>query len=553
MPALTVYKLREHFEGSRVDDFDRYLAEGRNPDALQVVEIPGAEAKLYVWSSYPRTPRWESFLRTGWDDVHIPARSPVGALVILRTRIGRKLHYFAIPFGNTGRYILHQAAVQRAYGLRTALNIMYPRRLGHSEQDATRVIGLDTKQRGSDVMRARLQSSAETTFETFGIDQLRDVVDAATGRPAEIDLWGSRIHGADGLTFSLETDVHGLGDICRRVEAAHSRDDYRARFPWIDHVQPVNDPEVRARLENEVVSRLRDGDIEDLDLAPPQIVNWEAVDGFRFHTDGHRGTTHRQLRLADYRRALGRVGRLDDLSYAQLHQGFIKALDGDGTTIHEWSVWRTIVGTVDVDDSTYVIEDGEFFTVAPDYLAELDDFTDNVGSGATSLPKCGVGVHEKDYNIAAAEELGVLLMDRETVTIPSRTTAIELCDLLTKDRELIHVKREFGSRDLSHLFSQGTTSAELIHDDHDFRSHVQKKVAELAGDAAYSFFDETGISPSAFRVTYAVIGDWRGKSPSERLSFFSKVNLRRAVRDLSRLGYNVAFQQVTQEQVVQPK
>lgn len=546
MPALTIYKLRHPFEGSRVGDFDRYLAEGREPDAYETLEIPRGEVKLYIWSSFPRPPRWEGFIQTGWADAHVPARAPVGALVIVRVVIDRKSQYFAIPFGMTGRFIVEQAAIERGYGLRTALNVMYPRTLGHSEREATRVLALDAKRRGKDVMRSRQQSSAEATFETFGVDQLRDVVDAATGRPADMETWGHRVTGADGLTFSVEAQVPDLGDICRRVEASHRQDDYRARFPWIDHVQPVNDPDLLSKLQDEVVERLRDGKLDELDLAPPEIINWAAVDVFRFHTDGRQGVTHRQLRLADYRSALKRTGQLDDVSFPVLRHGFIKALDGDGGTVHQWTVWKAIVGVVDLDGVTYVLEDGEFFTVAKDFLDELNEFIDRLGPSPTRLPNCGVGVHEEDYNLRAGAQPDVLIMDRQTVTVPTRTTAIEVCDLLTIERELIHVKREFGSRDLSHLFSQGTTSAELVHDDHDFRRHVQKKVIELSGDNAFAFFDESGISPSSFRVTYAVIGDWQGKTPAERLSFFSKVNLRRAVRDLSRRGFQVGFQPVIQ-------
>lgn len=546
MPTLTIYKLRNPFEGLPVQDFDRYLAQGREPDAYETIDIPGGEAKLYIWTSRARSPRWEGFLRTGWD-VDLPTREPVGGLVIVKVRINRRDHYFGIPFGSTGRFILDQAAIERSFGLRTALNLMYPRSLGSSEEDATRVLGLDAKRRGRDVMRSRVQSSSETTFETFGVDQLRDVVDAATGRPVDTSTWGHRITGSDGLTCTVEEAVHGLGDVCRRIEEAHQQDDYRARFAWIDDVQPVNDPELFNKLQVEIIELIRAGAMDDLELAPPEIVDWTQVNVFRYHTDGHQNVKHRQLRLSDYRRALKRTGQLEDLNLPLLRNGFIKALDTNGDLVHQWSAWNALVGTVKIGSATYILENGEFFTVAPDFLAELDASIDHLEAGNTPLPSCGVNVLEGPYNSAAAAELGILLMDKETVSIPSKTTEIEVSDLLTPTRELIHVKREFGARDLSHLFSQGTTSAELIHDDQDFRSHVQKKVIELAGDTTYAFFDDAGISPPSFRVTYAVIGNWKGQTSSERLSFFSKVNLRRAATDLKRRGFVVGFQRVNQD------
>jgi uncharacterized protein (TIGR04141 family) len=395
-------------------------------------------------------------------------------------------------------------------------------------------------------MRSRIQSSAETTFENFGVDQLRDVVDAATGRPHDTNAWGHRVTGADGLNFSLEGDVHQIAEVCRRVEAAHSQDDYRARFSWIDDVQPVNDPDLVRKLTATVIEQIRSDSLDELELAPPEIVNWEQVAVFRFHTDGHQNTKHRQLRLGDYRRSLDRTDQLEDLNLPRLRHGVIKALDGNGDAIHQWPVWNAVVGTIQHGGSTYILENGEFFTVAPDFLAGLDEFIDRLPVGATALPACALGLHEKDYNRTAAETTASLLLDRDTIIVPGKTTAIEISDLLTTGRELVHVKREFGSRDLSHLFSQGTTSAELIHDDEAFRGQVQKKVTELSGDNSFAFFDEKGIVPSSFTVTFAVIGDWKSQTVAERLSFFSKVNLRRAVTDLRRRGYQVAFQPVDQ-------
>lgn len=547
MPAFNIFKLRNPFEGHDVADFDDYLANGRSPNPHQSIEIPGGEAKLYIWSSFPRPPKWASFIRDGFgDEVDIPNRAATGALVIVRIELDSRHHYFGLPFGPTGRFILNQSAIERAYGLRSALNIIYPRSLGDTEQDAARLVSLDSKRRQRDLMRARVQTARASTFETFDIDQLRDLVDAATGRPADTTGWGHRMTGADGLSFSIDIPFSELAQLCKRVELAHRQNDYRARFTWLDDVQPVTDPVLVSRLEHDLVDRIRNGQIDEIDLAPPQIVNWEDADLFRFHTDGHRRVHHRQLRLRDYVSSLRNSKVIDDLTFPYLTKGTVRVVDGDGGLVHQWHISNCLVGTLDVDGTTYVIDEGQFFTIAKDFIDEIDTFLDALDSGATVLPECAVGVHEREYNQSASTSIGCLLLDRKNLVIPTRTTSIELCDLLTSDKELIHVKRELGSRDLSHLFSQGTTSAELIHDNEEFRVLVQEKVHELAGDDAYAFFDKTGIRTSEFRVVFGVIADWRNRKPSEALPFFSKLNLRRTVRDLTRRGFRVGFQRVKQ-------
>jgi uncharacterized protein (TIGR04141 family) len=117
---------------------------------------------------------------------------------------------------------------------------------------------------------------------------------------------------------------------------------------------------------------------------------------------------------------------------------------------------------------------------------------------------------------------------------------------MTAQGELIHVKRKLGSSDLSHLFSQGYISAETIHAGPELRAAVRAKVEEQAQvqqrDAAkFCRFVKEPFSPSDLTVVYAILADWKGKPPRDRLPFFSKVNLRHYAQQLSRMGFNIAF------------
>lgn len=137
-----------------------------------------------------------------------------------------------------------------------------------------------------------------------------------------------------------------------------------------------------------------------------------------------------------------------------------------------------------------------------------------------------------------------------TVRLTSRTTPIEICDLLTSSGSLIHVKRKLNSSSLSHLFSQGLVSADLMLMSEEFRKKVHQRIRSLEHQrAAVNSFSRLfsvgkGISPSAFTVVYAIIARWKQKSLSEALPFFSKVNLRRCAQDLRRMGYAVAYSQI---------
>ena len=63
-------------------------------------------------------------------------------------------------------------------------------------------------------------------------------------------------------------------------------------------------------------------------------------------------------------------------------------------------------------------------------------------------------------------------MDKQNVRSGGRT-AIEFCDMFGSCKTKIHVKKGATSSELSHLFQQGTVSAELLADDQLFRDGVR--------------------------------------------------------------------------------
>jgi len=251
---LTCLRLHRSVGGKPIQDFDDYIAlETREIQAYGPVLRPDFAAKLFVLVSESRVPIWAELFREPFKlTSHLGAASVAAVLVI---RLSETVGYFAFTFGPGGRYLLKDDAWERAYGLRVALNLIYPR----IEQDnsAARIVAIDAKRRAGETMRSRRQANRAATFETFEVDPSRDVLSAATGRPADPDRWGSRISGSDALHFSLTFAFDDLGSACVALQKAHDRTDYRERFAWLDHYQPISDPQELSRLEFEIIQQLR--------------------------------------------------------------------------------------------------------------------------------------------------------------------------------------------------------------------------------------------------------------------------------------------------------
>jgi uncharacterized protein (TIGR04141 family) len=515
------------------------------------VQRPGFAAKAYVPDAVPHPVAWAAFLESGFSGLQVRNATSPSALVIVqahRTRRGdRREAMFGFAFGVAGRHLIRADAYERGWGLRAALNVPYPR----SAAESSRLRAVQSKQRGARVLRSQIQVSHLADFEAFGVNRLRDVLSKASGTPADPATWGGRVGGGDSIDLDVDISFDDLGELCWKLEDAHARDDYRDRFDWIDNIQPVTDPRLVERLEEAVVSLLRSRAVEGLDLAPPEIVDWDRVSSFHYPYDRAQGSarsavTHPDLRLADYLGVLSRTGRLHDVAVAKLRTSPIQAVDAGGSEQYRWSAWKCLVGEVVLDGEPFILDEGEFFQVRTDYLQQLNDFIARIPSSALALPSwLPTDRTEAHYNERAAACADLLLLDSKTVRITGRTTAIEICDLLSATRQLVHVKRHLGSSDLSHLFAQGLVSAELLQTSSEFRQEAHEKVtAESGGRPGFNFLDTTTFAPTNFEVVYAIIAAWNGRSCCEALPFFSKVNLREVVTDLRSRGFNLGLNQI---------
>jgi uncharacterized protein (TIGR04141 family) len=545
MGSFTCYRLRDTLGGAAPADLDDFIEEEERPRIYGPQNMGDFIAKLYVSQNAPHNPPWEGFIRSGFEAIDdMPLVTSTGAAVVLALQ-PENLH-FAFTFGTLGRFLLKQDAWERGYGLRTALNLIYPR---DDSGSSGKLVAVDAKRRSGNVMRSRRQASKATSFEAFDVDKVRDLVGGATGTPCD-RKWGRRITGGDALHFDLDTQFGELGKLCRSLQEAHDRDDYTDKFGWIDRIHPIHDPILLQQVEQHLAGRLAEGDITDLDLATPEIVDWSAITGFRYHFEARKGFWHPVLRIQDYLSGLAHAGGWpeapDELDAAFLRRRHVLAVDGDNRPVYKWPVWRCLSGGFEFNCATYIIDEGDIFSISQDYLSELNESIAAVPLRTDiPWPSTTPSMSEDEFNKKATDSISAaLLMDKKLVSAASQTTPIELCDILTAAGDLIHVKRHFGSSDLSHLFSQGFVSARLIQEDKAFRKAADEKIASLTKDPSFRFFETSSLRTEDFEIVYVIVAPWKGRTLAQALPFFSKINLERTVQELANKGYQVSLSPV---------
>lgn len=553
--ALTVYRILSEFNGKTLM---RFVDVVENPGDLSQYDLKGKydfKARLFVAKPEKDKPAWSDFLEHGFGTVsEVSETVSNNAVLVIKVLYLGKYLFFALPFG-LGRYLLKSDSFERKYGMRVVLNTVFPKSGLRTVNDAARVRSVDARTVTANTVHTRRQTDFGATFESFEVDIQRDLLRAITGKPFKTDKWGSRISGANALYLRRKIRFKDLGDLCKQVERAARRSDYKERFSWIDNIAPVTDAKKIEQLEKWLLERLITEDIDSLELAPPEIVDWDKVVGFKFSQASK--DIYQELRLEDYLKILEDKGKLTALDTRRLRGDHrVTAVDAEDKTVGRWSVGRCLTGELMYGGKTYLVHGSDFFEVAADFLGHLDDDVRSYEESLKNLPDAGRGQDEGEYNeLVANASRDHLLLDRKLVKISTSTTAIELCDILTRDRCFIHVKKRNGASDMSHLFSQGSVSGDLFLMSKEFREAAQAVIMEAVGERRrstrggsfrddFSTFDLDGISPADYEIVYAIIDDWRGRTLVAVLPFFSKVNLRRNVDDLRRMGYKVSYKRI---------
>ncbi len=481
---------------------------------------------LFVKQSAEKRPGWGAVLDEA-TGVNVEGLANRSSSAVLLLRVDGDI--FAFTFGY-GRYLLEQSLFVQDFGLRTALNTL--------DEKSLRSVDLHTLE--DQPVQKKSQAARDSEVGVFGIDILRDVLRAVTGVPKQgIDL--EHISGGDAaFSFGIEMEVADLPELTRRIKGYYANEDYKKSFSWVDNVRKIKDETLIDQLNLKLIKAVADRD-PSLMITLPEIGAWDKILGFSF-TRG-KGSVRPVIDAADY---IDNIHDLGALTVEGLKRDKLFVHDVDGE-ITEHSVYRCIYFEIIDGDKTKIVFDGKWYEVDGSFIGRITETLKLIPVSPLPFPAVEVwqeGGKEKiesegDYNSRAAEAHGYFLMDKQLVKTNRTTSAIELCDLLTPAKQLVHVKhRKGGSAGLSHLFAQGGVAAEIMLGDKEFRKKartVLRRVDAAAGDLV----PLGNIKSADYEIVFLILGE-DSATLKQNLPFFSKVNLSKTFENLSQRGFRIS-------------
>jgi uncharacterized protein (TIGR04141 family) len=479
----------------------------------------GAVGVLFHRTTSARPPRWIEFFGSHVNQNDFLSSSTSAVLVV---RSSSRL--FALTFGH-GWHLLKPGSYEEDFGLRVTLNSVSP----------DRVRTIDRKALDATGRHSREQASKNIAIIEFGLDIDKDILRAVTGPPEDLTL-GGRLAGADALSVVTQIELSNLSDRLQHYLAQYRKRTYRDRFPWVDNIREVGDAALSKELDGVLERRIRERHFDRIWMAVPDLVDWHDVAGLTFS----RAEEPELLDDISFDSYLDQLRHPEELSIVTLrrHRVFCISAETDLPKA-EWSVYKCIYAELDRDSRTFLLNSGRWYEVANDYVREVDRAIRRIpASSMLQLPDYEDS-SEAEYNrrVHSMNPATYALMDRRTIRYGGGSSRIEFCDLYTRRKEMVHVKRYSGSGTLSHLFAQGSVSANLFLNDQRFRKEVNRllppshQLRSLGGQ----------LRTSDYEVAYAIASKADGPLV---LPFFSRVTLRSAHTQLKNMGFRVTLTKI---------
>lgn len=517
-------------------DPDEFLKSSAQVNTYELDRKHELEGKLYVKIPNEKKPKWSLFTEslTGSSLEELSNRSSSAVLIIKSNNVT-----MAFTFGY-GRFLIDTKYFVPDFGIKTALNT-----LNHDSLRGVDLFTLDDQ-----AVQKKSQASRESGVGVFGIDISKDVLRAVTGSP-KVGVNFHSIAGGDSVySFGVELNVDELSNLVTLLSGYYNNDSYKKEFSWVDNIRKVKENSEVDYLDDKLLEKIKTKS-QDITITLPEIVQWDRIWGFSFTRA--KSNIKPIIETCDY---------LDNIDVNSVS---IDSIKRDRIFVHDinenetdYQIYKCIYFEHKDVNKTFILFSGIWYEIDNNFMTRIDGILNKINISPLKFPKVYTWTEikdgknkkiieaEGDYNKRASEEFNYHLLDKKLIKSNRTTTSIELCDLMTNDKDFIHVKhRKGGSAGLSHLFAQGSVSAEILLGDADFRKQTRKILKKvhngLQDSVSINNFKSDGVT-----IVFLILGE-DSITLKNNLPFFSKVNLSKAFESLSQRGFGVTIAGVDTE------
>lgn len=497
-------------------------------DKIKYDEYPlnskiGLNGKIFVQKSDPKLPSWQDELnQLSALKIKFSENVPNKAVVVVKLRN----RFFSITYGY-GRSMLNDLKIVRNFGLKVAANLI--------DKDKIRSMNITSIE--DVIVSSQRQSSIYASQDIFDLDTRKNLLQSVSGAPSQESV-ATFLVGTDSLVASRKMSITDIKESIDYYFSSYKKDDYKNNgFSWLDNILEVREKNLKSDLDNQLYLEITTGNYPT--IAPNTLLDWENIEGFFLTGTGKREKEFSiEIDSNAYFSTIGKnKSNSSFISSLKRNKLVTKYKDTDEERI-VGSLYSSLIFEINYNKEKYILCYGSWYKINKKFFNTIKTEIDNIVD--TMLPivlLASNGQSEGDFNKAfSASHPDYYILDKEMYHGDSYgRSSVEVADIVTKDKKLIHVKKGGSSSKLSHLFSQGVVSATILAQDIKMKKFINKKCG-----CKILNLSETN---NELEIVFAIL-DKRvkgGVKNSDILPFFSMVNLFNAIQQLKSMGFKYSI------------
>jgi uncharacterized protein (TIGR04141 family) len=513
---LSIYLLKEGI--SNIEDIFEYR--------VKILQKYSDSKIAYYVPSNVHAPVWlNSFFKISFKDLK-QANSKVVLLVNLKVD-KKNYRMFALTFGYS-KNLFKEDVLEERFGLKVLLNSV----------NADDLKKISKTSIGGNQKQSQEQIPKKSNIAEFGFNLDRDLIRNVTAKTIEDNFEKGLLTGGDIFSITVERDVDNIEEFLKFCHTRFKQTVYRANFEWIDNITEVRDSNEKSELEKVLLESLKKKD-ENVWMAVPEVITWETIKCFKYNGSHEEfNDIHIEKVMETFKVEVSEISQLKNRKIEAV------SVEDESKAQYKWSFYKCIIAEFDVGGNAYCLNNGKWYKIDKDFRQKVNAEYETIKiSDIKFIPydnKGELDFTEDNYNEQLVNSLKNACLIHKIGEISyggGQGNKIEVCDVMTNDKVLIHVKKNEGSAPLSHLFNQATVSAEALLDN-DFREKFFDKLKNFKYDA----FVDKKFNSNSYKVVIAIINKFTSERP--KIPFFSRVSIRYAVRAISNLGYKVEIKNI---------
>lgn len=475
---------------------------------------------LYYLPSYIHDPNWlKSFFDLECEELH---QANSRAVLLNKLEINDETRIFAIAFGYA-KNLFAEDVLEEQFGLKIVLNTV-----GVNDIRKISKVSVGTNQKQS-----QEQMPKASNINEFGFDLDRDLIMNVTGKCNDEVFEKANLIGGDIFSILVERDIDNIDEFLKYCYKKYKEDKYKENFEWIDNIKEVKAKNEKEELDKILIEYINNSQFDCVWMSVPEVINWESVKGFNYtNEDILYGDIFIEKFIESMRNDLENI--------EQIRRRKIRMFDIEDKEINKWGAYRCINAEIQYNQKSYCLNNGKWYYINKDFSNKIETEYNNIKLSDLSFIDYSQEMEDEDeYNEKLTDSMdGYLIHKIGEIPFGGGTgNRVELCDVMTKNNELIHIKKNGGSAYLSHLFNQAAVSAELLLD-----NSFRKKVNEKLEDNKFEKKFPTDFNATDYTIVVAIINKYHEERP--KIPFFSKVSLGYTIKRMRNFGYKVELKNI---------